>query len=206
LTRNGGLPVHVSPEGFKMTFVLSNWTWFNSSVTHATLDLDTNVLTQDIPYVELNYPDMPGTTDPVSFTATVANKWSFSMHFERWTLFNGNRTFNGKVLPKFPGADEDGYLQRNQRNITIIYTVPGVYDIEYDPTGFFSVFNTDMNPKGEVSRRKSPPYWIIGVVLGVIALAALIAILAVKVPVFKAIIRPFSQRPSMTSMHRETSK
>ena len=192
VTRTGGLPVSVSVDRFKITYILSNWTWYNSSVEFVTLDLLSNVLTNATTKGDLYYP--LGTRLPLTMTTIHPEKWNFTMSFERWTLLNGDLQFSGKLLPSFSTTDD--FATRNIRNVSIIYPISGITSIEYDPTGLFALFDT-----GHGSEQSSPfktntvkPYWIIGVVLGLAAIVALLAVLATKVPCIRDSVFPHRQR------------
>jgi hypothetical protein len=196
ITREGGLPVLVAPNSYKLTYSLTNWTFSSPTMRWVALDICTNGLTDAIPLVELFYPDTE-TDDPFYFVATNPGLWSLSMFFERWTLFDGELDFDGELIPSFSTSDD--YYLRNQRNVTIVYPIDGVSNFEYDPTTFVSIFGGELpseNPPGTAPTNKSKkPLWIIGVVVGIVVLAVIITvILFLTVPSLQNAITPYTAK------------
>jgi len=180
-----------------MTFLLTNWTFTSKYVT---MDLETNILTNDLPTVQLNYPTNFTSLDPFYFDAVVAGIWDYRMTFERWTMFDGVLSNNGKVIPHFPTSPSDTYEYRNQRNVSISYDVYGYRNIEYDPTGLFSIFAEPLSPPSNIHAPHKNVSWCIALIVigAIIIIVATIAVLSYFVEPVRKIIRPFTKRSATT--------
>lgn len=149
--------------------------------------MNSNVLTDRLLDVSIEQPHIP---TPLEFRATYPEKWDFLLSFERWTLVNGILDFVGDLI--LLNTDTSNPLTRNAKNVILSYPTNNYHSIEYDPTGLFSLF--DVSQKDTQNGKGKPPYWVIGVVFGVLALVAIVALVVFKVPSVRNAVFPSRQR------------
>lgn len=200
ITRVGGLPVPVSPQAFKVTYLLSNWTWYNSSVQVVFFDLNSNILTDRRLVDTINQPHVP---EPATYNATYPGKWEFFLSFERWTMVNGILDYVGDLLPDFSVRNESDPKLRNAQRVLLSYATLNYHSIEYDPTGLFSLFSVSQ-PGPQKGR---PPYWVIGLVFGIVGAAFIVAALIIYlIPSARNAVFPSRQRAEQRKQGLESQR
>jgi hypothetical protein len=201
ITRTGGLPVKVSEDRFKITYILSDWVNHNSNVNYVTLIMSTNTLTNQDPDVTIHYPTE--TTEPFVYGSGVPGRWQFNMSLDRWTIINGAMDYVGELIPAFTSGDD--YYTRNEVNVSLIYATAGLTILEYDPTGLFALFDTQEPTNGPEGKKKAP-LWVIGLVLGILAVATIVLILILKVPALRSAVLPHEARAKERVKTKETKR